>query len=262
MLGTMIGDIIGSPYEFNNIKTKEFPLISKLCHYTDDTVMTVAVSEGFSNQSIEQSMIHFGKRYIGAGYGERFKEWILNEQRKPYGSYGNGAAMRVSSLPYYTHDLKSVLSLSDTVTNLTHNNDQSIRGARAVVHAIYMAQRDGNKERIKQTLAYEYDYDLNFKLDDIRPKYKFNVSCDGSVPQAIVAFLEGESYEDVVRNAVSIGGDSDTIAAIAGGIAEAFYEYIPAWILAKALPLLEEEFLVSHHKLMGFYHKFVKPKIR
>jgi ADP-ribosyl-[dinitrogen reductase] hydrolase len=259
MLGTIIGDIIGSPYEHNNVKHRNIDLFTPCSHITDDTVMTIAVAHGLMRGDLIKSMDYYGNKYSYAGYGKRFKEWLQSTNKNPYGSYGNGAAMRISSIPYIFPDIDTCIRVCDQVTNLTHNCDQSIVGARAIVHAIHLALRKARKQDIRYTLESTYGYNLRFTLDSIRDNYKFDVSCAGSVPQAIVSFLESNSYEDCVRNAISIGGDSDTIAAMAGGIAEAFYEYIDMYTLKMCLPLIPDEFFPIIKQLSDYYLKYVKP---
>lgn len=232
MIGAIIGDIVGSIYEFNNIKTKEFSFVSRGCRFTDDTVMTVAVAralirtckEGcpFKSALIEE-MKQLGNKYINAGYGGSFKSWLKSTESKPYYSYGNGSAMRVSPCGYYAKTLEEALTLAKESAEVTHNHPEGIKGAQAVSVAIFLAKNKKTKAEIKEYIEQEF-YSLTRTLDDIRPNYEFDVSCQGSVPEAITAFLESVSFEDAIRNAVSIGGDSDTIAAITGSIAHAFYK--------------------------------------
>ena len=240
MYGAFIGDIVGSKYEFHNIKTKDFPLFSKGCGYTDDTIMTAAVAKaillsieersgaddsgkGFQKFLIEE-MRDFGRRYphpIGS-YGGKFTRWLREKNPLPYKSYGNGSAMRVSPCGLIAVTLEEALALARASADITHNHPEGVKGAEAVAAAVFLAKNGRGKEEIGKYIAENY-YDLNFTLDSIRKVYKFDVSCQGSVPQAIEAFLESEDYEDAVRNAVSIGGDCDTTGAIAGSIAWAYY---------------------------------------
>lgn len=266
MLGAIIGDIVGSPYEFNNVKTKRFDLFTPCSHFTDDTVMTIAVAQSLMDSGVhnlQEHLSHYGRRYFYAGYGKSFKEWIMtdSDKKKPYQSYGNGAAMRVAAIPYMFKNFIGCEKATKDITNITHDHPQSITGALAVVQATWMARHRYTKSQIKQVIQDKYGYNLSFTLDDIRQDYKFDVSCDGSVPQAIVAFLESTDYEDAIRNAISIGGDSDTIACIAGGIAHAYYKYIPLSIMAKALTYLPDEFINVIEAHEQYYLKNIKPSI-
>ena len=231
MYGAIIGDIAGSKYEFHNIKTKDFPFISAGCRFTDDTVMTVAVAKALLRSRKEgnpfkpllvREMQHLGRRYPHAGYGRAFYGWLRSHDPRPYGSYGNGSAMRVSPCGLIAVTLEEALQLARASAEVTHDHPEGIKGAEATAAAIFMACTGHTKEEIGAYLRENY-YDLTQTLDEIRPDYRFSSSCQGSVPQALEAFLESESYEDTVRSAVSIGGDSDTIAAIAGSIAWSYY---------------------------------------
>lgn len=251
MLGAIIGDIVGSVYEFSNIKTKDFELFKPDCRFTDDTVMTCAVADAIMNGGSEKdfilSMKKYGRMYPHAGYGGRFRVWLRSMDTEPYNSFGNGSAMRVSPCAWVMDcgfcartgmwPNRDLASLSASVT---HNHPEGIKGALAVCDAIFMARfyfggwnieysnpidsdPDECKRRIKEHIENEYGYDLSMSLDEISKNYEFDETCQGSVPQAIVAFLESTDFEDAIRNAISIGGDSDTIAAITGSIAEAAY---------------------------------------
>ena len=231
MIGAIIGDIVGSRFEFNNWKRKDFQFFKQQCRPTDDSVMTLAVAAalleaGEDAEALRASAIQWmqmlGRSYPRSGFGGRFYEWIFAENPQPYGSYGNGAAMRISPVGFYARSEDEVKRLSEIVTGVSHNHPESLKGAEAVAMAIYLARNGADKAAIRDRIARDY-YQIDFTLDEIRPKYRFDVSCQGSVPQALEAFFEAESFEDAIRNAISIGGDSDTIAAIAGGIAEAFY---------------------------------------
>ena len=237
MYGAILGDIIGSPYEFdsNNIKTKDFELFSERSEYTDDSVMTIAVAEGLMNcgtdadeetmkKAIVAAMKKYGGRYPFAGYGAKFSMWLHEEEPKPYNSYGNGSAMRVSPAAWLCQDdLRQMLRVSAVTAEVSHNHPEGIKGAQAAASVIFMAIHGVSKEEIKETVAKTFGYDLNRTCDMIRPDYHHVESCQQTVPEAIIAFLEGDSFEDVIRNAVSLGGDSDTLACIAGSMAEAFY---------------------------------------
>lgn len=260
MLGAIIGDIVGSRFERHNIKSKDFTLFTPDCKPTDDSVMTLAVAkailscDGDYSRLADQTVAYMqelGRRYPNAGYGGHFKQWLKDRHPQPYNSYGNGSAMRVSPCAYAGKTPDEVKELSKIVSCVTHNHPEGIKGAEAVAVAIFMARSGSTKEDIRDAVNENY-YPMNFTLDEIRPKYRFDVSCQGSVPQAIMAFLESTDFEDAIRNAVSIGGDSDTIAAIAGSIAEAYYG-IPADIRDHAVQYLDE---VQRDILNGFERKY------
>lgn len=250
MLGAIIGDIVGSRFEWNNNKSKEFELLNHNCFFTDDSVMSLAVASSllkckkdYSDLSevAEKELHEIGRNYPNCGYGGRFYEWMFSDSYKPYGSYGNGSAMRVSACGFVANSIDEAKLLARKVTEITHNHPEGIKGAEAIAVAIYLARTGSNILEIRDHINDNY-YQMNFKLDDIRTNYTFDVTCQGSVPQAIEAFLESKSFEDAIRNAISIGGDSDTIAAIAGGIAEAYYG-IPTDIRKHALTFLDERLL-------------------
>ena len=231
MFGAIIGDMVGSIYEFRNHRSKEFPFFSGRCCPTDDSIMTIAVAkailendgkaEGLEGKTVEW-MQKIGRQYPNCGYGGRFYEWMYARNPHPYNSFGNGAAMRVSACGWAGKTLEEVNALSRAVTIVTHNHPEGVKGAEATACAIFLARTGHSKEEIRSFIE-DNCYTLDFMLDEIRPTYRFDVTCQGSVPQAIEAFLESTSFEDAIRNAISIGGDSDTLAAITGGIAEAFY---------------------------------------
>jgi type I restriction enzyme M protein len=231
MFGAIIGDMVGSIYEFHNHRSKEFPLFNSKCFPTDDSIMTIAVAkailendgkaEGLEDKTVEW-MQKIGRQYPNCGYGGRFYEWMYARNPHPYNSFGNGAAMRVSACGWAGKTLEEVKALSHAVTVVTHNHPEGVKGAEATACAIFLARTRHSKEEIRAFIE-DNCYTLDFMLDEIRPTYRFDVTCQGSVPQAIEAFLESTSFEDAIRNAISIGGDSDTIAAITGSIAEAFY---------------------------------------
>ena len=232
MIGAIIGDIVGSRFEFNNHKTKDFTLFTPKCFFTDDTVMTLAVAnvlnkyesitdyEDFRHTLIK-SMHEIGNHYPDCGYGGRFYGWIRNKKTQPYNSYGNGSAMRVSPVGWYATSLAEAERIAKATAEITHNHPEGIKGAVSVAGAIYLARTGASMDEIKRYVSRFYNID--FTLDEIRPTYRFNETCQGSVPQAFEAFFESVSFEDAIRNAISIGGDSDTIAAITGSVAEAFY---------------------------------------
>ena len=246
MLGAIIGDVSGSRFEWDNLKSKDFDLLTYRCHPTDDSNMTLAVAQAILQADGDwdklsmlstNCMREFGRKYPH-GYGGRFKQWLLSEDPHPYGSWGNGSAMRVSACAWAAKTLEEALQLSDTVTNITHNHPEGVKGARAITAAIFLARQGASVLEIRDHIHKNY-YPLDFSLDQIRSDYSFDVSCKGSVPQAIEAFLESNSFEDAIRNAISIGGDSDTIAAMTGSIAEAYYG-IPADIRNHVLTFLDE----------------------
>ena len=243
MYGAILGDIIGSPYEFDRgDKTKVFPLFSRHSEFTDDTVMTIAVTDAFLESldgkgkcrisdldeddlkaKLVEKMQDYGKRYPYAGYGGNFAYWLEDENPEPYNSFGNGSAMRVSSVAWLFNDIISVINAARISAEITHNHPEGIKGAQATAAAIFLARTGASKSKIKSFIQGEFGYDLSRTCDEIRPAYCHIESCQETVPEAITAFLEGESFEDVIRTAVSLGGDCDTLTAIAGSIAEAFY---------------------------------------
>ena len=248
MLGAMIGDIIGSVYEWNNWKDKRFKLFHPQCRMTDDSVMTAAVASALLSsdltdleqfkENLVAEMHRFGKAYPGLGYGPRFEKWLIQGDTKPYGSLANGSAMRVSPVAWVAETMEECLTLAKASAEVTHDHPEGIAGAQALAGAIFLAKMGERKETIRDFV--ENYYSLDFTLDGIREEYQFDVSCAGSVPQAIVAFLEATGYEDAIRNAVSIGGDSDTIACMTGAVAAAFYG-IPKDIREEAGPFIDGE---------------------
>lgn len=235
MYGAILGDMIGSPYEFDmGNKSKEFPLFSERSTFTDDTVMTIAVAEVFLDndllmdeaiirQRLIESMHKYGKLFPDAGYGGRFGMWLFLEGSEPYNSCGNGSAMRVSSVAWLFDDLGMVRHMARLSAAVTHNHPEGIKGAEATASAIFLARTGKSKAEIKAYIEETFGYDLSRTCDEIRPNYHHVESCQETVPEAITAFLEGESFEDVIRTAVSLGGDCDTLTCIAGSIAEGFY---------------------------------------
>lgn len=233
MYGAIIGDIVGSAYEFRNIKTKDFPLFSPGCDYTDDSLMTIAVAQALTQpwtdfedfkQRLIKTMQAMGRAYpypTGA-YGGRFSAWLRSPNPQPYGSFGNGSAMRVSPCGLYAATLEEALSLAKASAEVTHDHPEGIKGAQATAAAIYLARTGSSKETIRDYIQENF-YPLEQTLDEIRPSYSFDESCQGTVPQAIQAFLEADSFEDAIRNAISLGGDSDTLGAITGSIAWSYF---------------------------------------
>ncbi|MBQ2666733.1 ADP-ribosylglycohydrolase family protein [Methanobrevibacter sp.] len=229
IIGAIAGDIIGSPYEWNSIKTKEFDLFSRKSVFTDDTVMTLAIANWLcedkdSKDVLIKNLKDFGNRYINAGYGGRFLHWLQQDSPEPYGSWANGSAMRVSPCAWVANSLEEAQDLARTSAIVTHNHPDGIKGALATSDAIYLARIGAGKDEIREHVEVRYGYDLSFSIDEIRPFYDFEVSCKGSVPESIVCFLEAQDFEDTLRNAVSLGGDADTQAAIAGSIASAYWD--------------------------------------
>ena len=231
MLGAVIGDIAGSRFEFQNRKSKNFELFAPGCRPTDDSIMTLAVAAalleaGEDAEALEACAVEWmqtlGRSYPDSGFGGMFQRWLYSEHPRPYGSYGNGAAMRISPVGFFARGEDEVKRLSRAVTAVTHSHPEGLKGAEATAMAVYLARAGADMDAIRTRIARDY-YQIDFTLDEIRPHYGFDVSCQGSVPQALEAFFESTSFEDAIRNAVSIGGDSDTIAAIAGGVAEAYY---------------------------------------
>lgn len=253
MTGAIIGDIVGSIYEFDNIKTKEFEFFDTECSFTDDTVMTVAVAEALlrygtvNDENIEDfketlvSVMHkIGIKYPYCGYGGHFFRWITGQKREPYNSYGNGSAMRVSPVAWYAKTLKEAEALAKATAEVSHNHPEGIKGAVVTAGAAFLARNGADKEKIRTYVAENYN--MNFTVDEIRPLYGYDITCKGTVPPAMAAFFQSESFEDAIRTAISIGGDSDTLAAITGAVAEAYYG-IPEDILETALSYLDETLL-------------------
>ena len=269
MLGAIIGDIVGSIYEFDNIKTKNFNLFSNKMFFTDDTVMTIAIADAIINgakpENFILSMKKWGSDYIDKSYGRSFRKWLKSENSEPYNSWGNGSAMRVSPCGWiaklsepFEEGLKLTEDLAKKSAEVTHNHPEGIKGAQATAAAIFFMRHGKSKNaieeyknKLKDYIQNKYKYDLNFTLNEIRPSYAFNESCQKTVPQAIVSFLESENFEDAIRNAISIGGDSDTLAAITGSIAEASYG-IPEDIKEKAISYLDNKIKELYNKWINF----------
>ena len=243
MLGAIAGDIIGSVYEGNPIRSKTFPLFGKVAGYTDDTVLTIAVANAIlEGRSYAKEMKSFGRKYT-AGYGANFYNWLLSPSDEPYNSWGNGSAMRVSPVGFAFNTLDEILNEAQKSAECTHNHPEGIKGAQATALSIYLAKTGESKEGIKKEISQRFHYDLNRTLNEIRPTYYFKIACQDSVPESIVAFLESDDVENAIRNAVSLGGDADTMACIAGGIAEAYYKEIPDHIIEGARQRLPDVFL-------------------
>jgi ADP-ribosylglycohydrolase len=246
IIGAIAGDIIGSAYEFNNVKSLDFDFFRKGTHFTDDSVLTMAVMYALLKQTDYTGAYQkFGRKYPHRGYGGNFKSWIYSDNPKPYNSWGNGSAMRASPIGWYCDNIDDVLAEARKSAEVTHNHPEGVKGAQAVAAAVYMARTGKGKDEIKKSIADMFGYDLDRTIDEIRPKYDFDVSCQGSVPEAIIAFLESADFENAVRLAVSIGGDSDTLACIAGGIAEAFYQTIPGYITEMVSIILGPDLMID-----------------
>ena len=264
MLGAIIGDIVGSRFEWDNYRAKNFEFFSKDCFFTDDTVMSLAVCQALMDSKEdfgdlrEQAIYNmrvFGKSYPDAGYGARFSAWLLFGNPQPYNSFGNGSAMRVSAVVYAAKSLEQLKQLSLMVTDVTHNHPEGIKGAEATAVAAFMAKQGKSLDAIRAYIDSNY-YPMNFSLDEIRDTYVFNETCYATVPQAMMAFFESTSYEDAIRNAISIGGDSDTLAAITGAVAECYYG-IPQKLREQAMSYLDENLL----EVLQQFEERYSPKI-
>ena len=266
MYGAILGDVIGSPYEFDRgNKSKDFPLFSPKSHFTDDTVMTIAVAEVFLDddlmmdeatirQRLTESMQRYGKLYPRAGYGGMFRHWLKSDNPQPYGSYGNGSAMRVSSVAWLFDDLGLVRLMARLSAEVTHNHPEGIKGAEATAAAIFLARTGHRKAEIKAYIEGQFGFDLSRTCDEIRPSYHHVESCQETVPEAITAFLEGESFENAIRTAVSLGGDCDTLTCIAGAIAEGFYG-VPEDLKQECRNRLPEQLLEVLQKFDSFLNR-------
>jgi ADP-ribosylglycohydrolase len=241
MLGAIAGDVIGSVYEMSGSKSKDFPLFHESCRVTDDTVLTCAVAEKLLRGGDYVDLFHeYVREYPTADYGGTFVRWVSAGKREPYNSWGNGSAMRVSPVGWAFDTLEKVLAEAKRSADVTHNHPEGVKGAQAVAAAVFLARTGKGKEAIKEYVEGEFGYDLSAKLDDIRADYAFDVSCQGSVPQSIIAVLESTDFEDALRNAISLGGDADTMACIAGAIAEPFYGGVPGHIRGAVMEKLDE----------------------
>ncbi len=243
MLGAIAGEIIGSYYEFHKIKTKEFELFHPKSKFTDDTTLSMAIAKSIlDNEPYLDNVIDFGLRYFEVGYGGSFKKWLKGDEHLPYNSWGNGSAMRVSPIAFAFDTEERVLEEARKSAEITHNHPEGIKGAEATALAIFMARKGATKEEIRERISKDFEYDLSRTVDEIRPEYKFEVSCQKSVPESIICFLDSNSFEDCIRNCISLGGDADTMGAIAGGIAEAYYG-VPKEIEEKVYEYLPDEFI-------------------
>ena len=272
MIGAIIGDIVGSRFEWDNIKTKDFEFLTYRCFFTDDSVMSLAVAKAIleSGGDIQKLgvlatryMQEIGREYPDSGYGGMFRQWVFSDNPKPYNSFGNGAAMRVSACGFAARTIEEVIELSKKVTEVSHNHVEGMKGAEATAVCVFLAREGKNLFEIHDYINKNY-YPMNFTLDGIRDSYTFNETCQETVPQAIMAFLESTSFEDAIRNAISVGGDSDTLAAITGLIAEAYYG-VPAEIRKHALTFLDERLLKninikSQNRLHPYYLVYLNEK--
>jgi ADP-ribosylglycohydrolase len=242
MLGAIAGDIIGSPYEADAIKHKAFPLFSERSRFTDDTVLTLAVAQHFIRGTDYVSVFHeYASVYPYAGYGGSFRQWAQSGATEPYGSWGNGSAMRVSPVGWACKGEAEVLDEAHRSAAVTHDHPDGIHGAQAVALAVYLARTGRSRQTIRDEICARFGYDLSRTVEEIRPTYEFDVSCQGSVPESLICFLDSEDFEDAIRNAVSLGGDADTMACIAGAIAEAFYGGVPSFIETRVYQLLPRQ---------------------
>ena len=260
MLGALAGDIIGSPYEFYNTKSMDFELFTEWTKFTDDSVMTLAVAKWLiedaehSARHLIRCMQELGRRYPRAGYGGNFDWWLRQENPQPYNSWGNGAGMRVSPVGLYAKTLDDALELAEISASVSHNHPEGIKGAQAIAASVFLCKDGKSKQEIKEYVEETFGYNLSRTIDDIRPNYYFDVSCQGSVPEAIIAFLEGNSFEEVIRLAISIGGDSDTIGCMAGAIAACRYP-IPDDIAKRCDSLLTEDLRDIKDRFCDFIDK-------
>jgi ADP-ribosylglycohydrolase len=239
MLGAILGDIVGSIYEHSPLRSKTFPLFQNACRFTDDSVLTIAVAKAIlEGGTYRESLLELGRRYPKAGYGGAFRQWLQSDDPQPYNSWGNGSAMRVSPVGWAFDSMEDVLREAEHSAAVTHNHPEGIKGAQAAALAVWMARAKADREEIRAEIEHRCGYDLARTVDGIRPGYAFDVSCQGTVPEAIIAFLDSTSFEDSIRNAVSLGGDSDTLACITGGIAEAYYGPLPSPLVKKLREIL------------------------
>ena len=255
LLGGIAGDIIGSIYEFNPVRFKDFELFKSDSTYTDDTVMTIANAEWLLSKGVLMDIMRkYGHKYPGAGYGGMFYDWLKSRCPKPYNSFGNGSAMRVSPVGWAFETLEETLEAAKQSAEITHNHPEGIKGAQATAACIFMARTGKSKQEIKEYVETKFGYDLSRTCNEIRPTYQFNESCQDTVPESIIAFLESTDFESAIRLTVSLGGDADTMGAITGAIAEAYYNVIPEHIKNEVLKRLPEEFI---NVLGEFYNRFI-----
>ena len=256
ILGAITGDIIGSVFEWQNVKNVNFELFRCESTFTDDSILTVATMSALLNQNNYAETYHFfGNEYFNKGYGPSFYSWLKSSDLKPYNSWGNGSAMRVSPIGWFCDTLDDIIIEAKKSAEVTHNHPEGIKGAQATASAIYLARIGKTKKQIKEFIETTFLYDLDRKIDNIRPDYEFDVSCQGSVPEAIIAFLESTDYENAIRLAISLGGDSDTIACITGGIAEAYYLSIPEYIVNNVANILDDQLMKIVNEFSVKYKK-------
>lgn len=249
MLGAIVGDIVGSIYEWDNHRSKDFPFFGQGVDYTDDSVLTAAVADALLHGHPPQKSLYlWATRHPKRGYGGGFAQWLTTWELAPYDSFGNGAAMRVSPAALLANTLEEALELATKVTEVTHNHPEGIKGAKATAHAIFLARFGASAEEIRRTIAATYGYDMDRTVDSIRPDYRFNETCQETVPEALICALEARSFEDAIRNAISIGGDSDTVAAIAGPVAEAMFG-IPDEIARAVMEMIPDDMQQTLHAL-------------
>lgn len=261
MLGAIAGDIAGSVYEFFPQKREDIPLFTKNSMFTDDSVMTIAAAQAILQGTSYGEAYHtLGNRYPAAGYGGFFSQWLMSNDPQPYNSYGNGAAMRVSAVGWAFDSMEDVLDEAEKSAAPTHNHPEGIKGAQATALAIFMARIGQEKEEIRSEISRRFNYDLSRTLEEIRPAYVFNETCQKTVPEAIIVFIGAEDYEDTLRKAISLGGDADTLACIAGGIAEAFYAGIPESIVKFVKSNLTPDLLQVTEQFRSRYLKDIYSK--
>jgi ADP-ribosylglycohydrolase len=256
MLGAIIGDVVGSTYEFNKTKEMNFPLFPEKSKFTDDTVLTIATAKALVEGRKDYDVLYkkYANDYMECGWGARFAEWAKAPEMQPaYNSWGNGSAMRVAPIGYLFDDIETTIDEARLSAEVTHNHPEGIKGAEAIAASIFLALHGDTKEQIRDYIEDRFDYDLRRTIEEIRPTYKFEVSCQSSVPEAIIAFLDSDRYETAIRLAISLGGDADTLACMAGGLAEAFYTQVPVMMIEKTWDLLPEEF----HKVIIDFYKIV-----
>lgn len=244
MLGAIAGDMIGVPWESSGTKRHDFPLFTEFSRFSDDTVMTIATASALlEDRDYTRAMREFGRRHPFAGYGMRFEQWLLHPELPPFESYGNGGAMRAGPIGYAAHTIEEVLVEARRCAAPTHGHPQGVKGAQAAALAVFLARTGAGKEDIRSEISTRFDYNLDRTVDSIRPTHAYDVAAERSVPEAIVCFLDAHDFEDAVRNAVSLGGDADTMACIAGVIAEAHWGTVPVAIEREVRRRLPEEFV-------------------
>ncbi len=244
MFGAITGDIIGSPFKYLGFKGMDFSLFSEKSGITDDTVLIVAVADALLHDlDFAQTLKSYGRRFPNAGYGGSFHKWMFSDSLEPNMSWGTGCATRTSPIGFFYNEAPPVLQAARKCASATHNHSEGIKGSQAVSYGIYLARQGSSKAHIREEIYRWFGYNLNCALDNLRPAYRFDISCQGTVPPAFIAFFESTDYESAVRNAVSLGGDADTLACIAGALAEAFYKEIPAEIIKETRSRLPQDFL-------------------